>query len=224
MDDAGQAPVEEHAVKRARWRGVVAAVLLAGLAGAAEEPLCDWRLVAGTRPTAFSYTWQNGATSRSGDDAFRRATMVGSGLRWGLGAAGSPHKLALGLAIERHAEELDGGSAVIWAGRLECGWAYAPAPRWQTYLGVGAAGGLGTLELPGAATGDARLRGRQLEAGAEAELRWRPWASWGVGLGAGWLLGRDRYQGDGVLELRRSGPAVSLSLAWIIDPLPARID
>lgn len=216
-------PIARTGIRRPVLAGLAAATL-AGPAWAAEEPVCDGRLFASALPTAFRYTWTDGSSRRQGDDGFRQAVGLGAGLRWGFGPPGSPHRLALGVSGMRTSEELLGGTASAWMAGVSCGWAYAAAPRWQLYAGAAAAAGPAAMDLPGPETGDAHLTGSRQDISAECEVRWRPSPQLGIAAGAGWMAGRDRYRGDGELELQRQGPTATLALVWIIEPRPSRIE
>ena len=197
-----------------------------GSAWSAVEPqVLDLRLVAGARPAAFTYTWSDGLRSGAGEDGFTSAGEAGLGLRWGLGPAGHPDQLLLSaeaLAFSERQAALDHRGAVL---RLGAGWVRGLDERWSLSLLPTIGLARGRADLVTGVGPDLALAGTGVEAALAAGLRLRCARRWAAGLEGSWCWGRESLSGDGgELELRRSGPAVALSLAWIIDPRPRVLD
>lgn len=207
-------------------RILVAHVVAAGLAGAAEGVLADLRLVTEIRPTAFSYRWEpSGAGVRTGEDSCANSWAVGSGLRWGFGNPGSQHQLLVGSEVLLvHDEYLDGGSQ---AGvlRAEVGYALAIDERWQVLASVVGGGGPGGFTRPGGTSGGGTMRGQRSELGLHLGARWAATRRWAIGGEVGWLESRELYRDDdGRLELTRGGGWFGLAVSWVLDTSPRRID
>lgn len=208
-------------MKPGTWIVALALGLPSALPAAVEPQISDLRLVLEGRPTRFSYEWRDARRSGGGDDAFDTALAAGLGARWGLGAAGRPHRLLLGLDLLATRDQQDALDQRGWLLRAGAGWAVGLDDRWTFAL-------LPTIGLTRAravlstgSTADFALSGGGWEAAASAGLRWSIDRRWSLALDAGWNWSRASLDGDGAsLDLRRDGPSAALALGWTIDPTP----
>lgn len=206
-----------------RLRRLVLGLLAGAALPAVEARVADLRLLVEARPTALDFDWRDVRGGRSGDDSFARAGAAGAGVRWGWGAAGRPHLLLAGgdlLAIDERSSTLHHQGVLA---RVEAGYGCALADAWTFTLLPGLAGGPTRLAL--SQGGGIDLSGRTWEPSLRAGLRWLPAERLAVGLEGGWLWSRESLDGGGAsLDLRRAGGTVALSLAWVLDTSPRRVE
>ncbi|MCK6489341.1 MAG: hypothetical protein L6R48_13605 [Planctomycetes bacterium] len=206
-----------------RLRRLVLGLLAGAALPAVEARVADLRLLVEARPTALTFAWSDAQGGRSGDDSFARAGALGAGIRWGWGAAGRPHLLLAGLdlqAIDERSSTLHHQGALA---RIEAGYGCALADAWTFALLPGLAAGPTRLAL--SQGGGIDLSGRAWEPSLRAGVRWTPAEHLALGLEGGWLWSRESLDGGGAsLDLRRSGGTVALSLAWVLDASPRRIE
>lgn len=201
-------------------------VLAAALAHAAVEPMAaDLQVAVEARPGAYDYTWDDAGSVHSGADAFERALAVSAGLRWGFGQAASPHALLLGADLVAVDEAAPDGDRRGVMARLVVGHAFGIRPdlTWVSEAGIASGGMLRTIDR--ADIMPLELSGRADELTVQSGLRWRIGGGLGLHAAGGWLLGRDRLSGDGViLDSTRSGALWTLGLSWTFDRRPRALE
>ncbi len=125
-------------------------------------PLCSAELVVRDLtvslellPTGFSYTLDNAAGTRSGDDAFSSGYGVALGGRYSLSGPGDSTGFILGGEITAGSYAYQGGGSMsTYGARLLGGYGWAFGDRWSINALIDAGAGAANLELTGKAAFD----------------------------------------------------------------------
>jgi hypothetical protein len=203
----------------------VALIVLAAAISAVEPVVADWRCAVEARPTAVTVAWRDGEVSRSGTDSLDSAWGLAVGGRLGLGRPGRAQLVILGLDAVTVEESLPGGDRRAVLGRAGVGYGVAVDAAWLLSLTASAAWGPGRMSLAGPGTSRVAMSGSMAEVDLRSAVRWHFAGCWSVDTEAGWMLGHDRFAGDGATWTGdRSGPVFAIGLAWTPDPRPRGLE
>lgn len=203
----------------------MALALFIAVVTTSEQRIDDLFVTGEWRSRAFSFAWDDGSASRSGDDHYQQAWAAGGGWRRGWGGSGSPHHLIAGLGLLGLREEFVGGNVTGALLRLETGYGFGLSDHLLITVLPVVDLGLARTSLAVGRSEPLILKGSIAELGLRTGLRWSPAQAWALSADVGWISGQERASGDGAdLTIRRSGPLASLSLVWRLDSRPRSLE
>ena len=207
-------------------RPLVAVILTASIASAAELVVRDLRVASGIRPTAFDFTLTTPTVQGSGTDAFDGALDLELGGRWSFSRPGDALGLIVGIDGVIDAYSYGGGDGLATTSlRLSAGSGYAITDRLTASLEVGAAYGMSAMSLP-ATTTSASLSATGTSTAYDLRVgtSWLLTRQFALGAYVGYMMVSHDLSGDAAITVDQAGIIAGLELIWRFTDAPPRLE